>query len=529
MKSWHIICVASLAVTLQGQVPARVHTVQTIFVDGRPVDSAAVTVTRNGHSDRILRRGATLFDGTRVDVPAHVTVIVVSTGNKSTATLQPGSSVTFVSTANGELVSSLRGRSIFNVVPKALDFFRVQSGEVLTASVHGTEFSVENDRNVVTFACKQGEVNITKTGYLLIGQRRLQTSLIDVISSARTAQVTYHPSSDWTLARFTTFAQAEAFYRGQLTDAQRSGDANAVNAARLNLGNVQRLQGRYADAIGTYSQALAFYRQEVDRDRQADALVGIGVTYLDQSRYAQSIQTLNEALVLFRQVGDSRGEAQALRNIGIVQMNLRKYAESLDAHRQSLAINRATGDIDGEARTLLDIGVVQYTQGQYSAALTSVKASLPLFQRASDRDGEAAALANIGIVYLYQKRYDEASVPLQQAYVMLRDLGDRSSAAYTLMNMGIVASRQGRYRQALGDLQQSIGTFRAIGDRMGMGSALQELAAAQERQGHYQEALASLRQAGAAFHQIPAPADEATVNASIARIERRLHGVSTPP
>ena len=60
-------------------------------------------------------------------------VVIVSSGEKSTVTLEPGSTVTFVSTGTGELVASNGGKSIFSVVPKALDFFRVQSGEALSS------------------------------------------------------------------------------------------------------------------------------------------------------------------------------------------------------------------------------------------------------------------------------------------------------------------------------------------------------------------------------------------------------------
>ncbi|HEV3195586.1 MAG TPA: FecR domain-containing protein, partial [Candidatus Cybelea sp.] len=285
----------------------RVHVVQQILFDGRPVGSADVTVKRGGRLERSLQRGETIPDGTRIDVPAQVTVVVVSSGAKSKVVLNPGSSVTFVSTGRGELVSTNGGAAVFSVVPKTLDFFRVQSGEVLTASVHGTEFSVDAHSGSVTFACTQGEVNITKTGYLVVGNRRLKASLIDVISAANRPQATYHPTSTWSLAKFANFAQAEAFYQQRLAEAKRSGDANTVNVARLNLGNVQRLRGRYAGALKNFAQALAFYRSEGDGDRQAGAIEGIGLVIYDEDRYAEAFGQFQQALALFQQVGDIDG------------------------------------------------------------------------------------------------------------------------------------------------------------------------------------------------------------------------------
>ena len=151
--------------------------------------------------------------------------------------------MTFVSTGQGELVSSNRGTATFSIVPKSLDFFRVRSGEALTASVHGTVFSVGASGRGVSFYCTRGAVNITRTGYLQIGFKKQSASLIDVIAAAKSARVTYRPSSDWTLARFATYPEAAAFYRHRLDVALETGDPNALSAAHRNLGVIEENSG----------------------------------------------------------------------------------------------------------------------------------------------------------------------------------------------------------------------------------------------------------------------------------------------
>src|SRR5271168_5113507 len=83
--------------------PVRLHTVQNILQDGKAVPTAqGVKVTSAaGKVENVIRRGEAVPDGTRVDVPARVVITVVSAGGKSTATLETGSSVTFVSTGSG--------------------------------------------------------------------------------------------------------------------------------------------------------------------------------------------------------------------------------------------------------------------------------------------------------------------------------------------------------------------------------------------------------------------------------------------
>ncbi|HLX25598.1 MAG TPA: hypothetical protein VKR05_01290, partial [Candidatus Cybelea sp.] len=105
-----VLAAASMAPSPVSASLLRSHTVREILVDGRAVATVTgVTLTRGTLTAHTLQRGERIADGTRIDVPAHVAIVVVSTGEKSTTTLQPGASVTFVSTGSGELVSSNRG------------------------------------------------------------------------------------------------------------------------------------------------------------------------------------------------------------------------------------------------------------------------------------------------------------------------------------------------------------------------------------------------------------------------------------
>ncbi|MBV8530974.1 MAG: tetratricopeptide repeat protein, partial [Candidatus Eremiobacteraeota bacterium] len=443
------IAVAVLMTPLSSHAgPLREHVVQQILLDGRPVQSTAgVTVTRGGITERTLRRGERIRDGTRIDVPAHVVIVITSTGAKSTTTLEPGASVTFVSTGSGELLSSNGGRALFSVVPKTLDFFRVQSGEALTASVHGTAFSVETGA-AVTFDCREGEVNITKMGYVLIGQRRLQTSLIDVISAAATPQVTYRPSINWTLAAFTNFAQAEAFYRARLGAALHAGDTGAVDAARINLANVLRLEGRYSDALKTYRQALGSYRHGNDRDGEARALEGIGIIRTYENR-PDAADSFRDALRLFRSVGDVDGEAGALKDLGVLDTDRTHYRDALRYHEQSLTLYREIGDRAGEARELNNVGIVQRSLSEYGDALRSFRQALTIYRRLNDRDSEATLMAGIGLTQYYQGAYGDAVDSFRSAATIAAKLGDQFLVASAIAGIGMVDERQGRHAEAL--------------------------------------------------------------------------------
>jgi hypothetical protein len=238
----------------------RTHTVQQILVDGKAVDSAnGVTVTppnaRPDDIQHVIRRTEQINDGTRVDVPARIEVVIVSTGGTSTATLEPGASDTFVSTDKGELVRSNAGKTLFEVVHNKLDFFRVQYGAQITAGVSGTTFSVEASAGQVTFACTQDAVAITKTGYLQIGADRRHVSLTDAISAAHVARVTYAPSPSWTLGTFTDYPSAQGYYQQQAAAASKAGDTAAEAAALNNLGLIASIAENSVSARQYFAQS----------------------------------------------------------------------------------------------------------------------------------------------------------------------------------------------------------------------------------------------------------------------------------
>lgn len=500
----------------------RSHVVQKILLDDKPAQSADVTVIRGSTVTHVLHVGDVVADRTRIDVPANVVVVLTSTGGKSTVTLERGASVTFVSTGTGELISSNAGTTLFSVVPKALDFFRVQSGESLTASVHGTEFSVDVDAGSVSYTCTQGEVNITKIGYIVVAQRRLQTSLVDVISAQSNTKATYHPSVDWTLARFDNFAQAEAFYRGELATAQKSGDAGAVNAARMNLGNVLRLEGRYADSLQVYRDALEYYVREPDVDREAEVVDGIALTQSFWGHADDARGSFNRTLQLYQSVGDPAGKAQALRDAGNfyrTQGTKAQFDLALQYLDAALTIYKGLNDREGEARSLMAIAIVEYSNGGYEDPLVKLKQAHALFKAINDRDGDATALEHVGVIHYYLAQYADALRAHQQALTIFRSLGDRNREAYTLYNIGDVQSRQGDYAQALASYRESVALFRVLDQIDAAAAPIVGIGIVEERQHAYAAALAHFRAAVPAFHRLGYAADEADAKRQIAIVE----------
>ena len=143
------------------------------------------------------------------------------------------------------------------------------------AGVHGTVFSIDSNAteggaDTVAVDCSRGAVDVTKSGYLQIGSEIKPVTLIDTISANGRADATYHPTKNWLLGSFASFADAEASFQQQVTAARRSGDAYALSAALRNLGLILWFEGRYGEALDSEQQGLAIVRQLGDREAKAE-------------------------------------------------------------------------------------------------------------------------------------------------------------------------------------------------------------------------------------------------------------------
>lgn len=208
----------------------RIHTVKQLLIDGKDVASATgVTIAlKTGVVEHMIRRGEAIADGTKVDVPQHLVVVIVSSGAKSTATLEPGSSLTFVLTGKGELVRINAGKVYFDVVDYALDFFRVQYASQLAADALASQPRA---------AAANPQFN----------ERDAQGFAIMNLGNAQAGQGQY-------AAALTSHERALALFR-ELGD--REGEAHALS----NIAGVQEHQGQYALALEAYQRALAIFQQ----------------------------------------------------------------------------------------------------------------------------------------------------------------------------------------------------------------------------------------------------------------------------
>lgn len=302
---------------------ARNHTIEQLAYDGKTeTKDSDVTITpNNGQPVRGVKLGDPLPDGARIDVPAHVTVTLVSTGAKSRIVLSPHSSFTPLQTANGESSSMSFGQAAFSVVHGALDFFRVNMRNI-SASVPGTEFTIDASSDSSAFKCTDGAVDVVRVGSLAIsGSAPSSVSNVrqtESVTAGRNSERRYSANAD-TLGTFDSLDAAKSAFEKSIADAAKTRDVPRLRAALMTVGILYAKLGKPDDALRAAQGAQDISDHQNDRDGVADGLYNVGTTQQVLGRFADAEKSFRKASGIFQQVGDREGTANAQRAVDAAQ------------------------------------------------------------------------------------------------------------------------------------------------------------------------------------------------------------------
>jgi CHAT domain-containing protein/tetratricopeptide (TPR) repeat protein len=304
----------------------------------------------------------------------------------------------------------------------------------------------------------------------------------------------------------------------------QSAEARKAEADRLLQQGIQQFNiSQFREALQSWEQALAIYRDIQDRGGEGRALRNLGIAYRNLGNYRQAIDFHEQHLAIVREIGDRAREVLTLNNIGSMYDRLGDYPKALEFFQQELALRREMGDHIGEGTTLSNIGIIYSNLSNYPKALESYQQALNIFHEIGDRAGEGTTLTGIGLTYYRLGDYPKALEFYQQALVISREIGDRAGEGTTLTGIGVVYSNFGDYSRALEFYQQALIIFREIGDPAAEGTTLGNFGQLYFSLGDYSKALEFYEQALIIFREAGNLAWEGTTLDNIGTIYERLN------
>jgi tetratricopeptide (TPR) repeat protein len=234
---------------------------------------------------------------------------------------------------------------------------------------------------------------------------------------------------------------------------ERLGDSASVSNVLADIGEIYRLQGKYAEARAYYDESLSLAAGIADsRLRQkarAHALKGAGTVATWQGDYDTARELNGESLAIRRELGDTPGVATLLNNLGIIARFQRDLTSARQMNEESLVLFREMGDRWAVGQLLNNQACVASDEGEYAEARQLLEESLMIRRQLGDKAGLALSLNTLADVVLDEGKFTDARPLLDESLAINRELGDQTAIAYLLEDYAGLAAAEARPAKAL--------------------------------------------------------------------------------
>jgi len=187
-------------------------------------------------------------------------------------------------------------------------------------------------------------------------------------------------------------------------------------------GNKQFYTSQFKQALQSWKQSLAIYKEIGNRQGVANSLGSLGNAYYSLGDYKKAIDYLEQSLAISKEIGNRQGVANSLGSLGNVYYSLGDYKKAIDYHLQFLAISKEIGNRLGVAQSLGNLGLAYDSLGDYKKVIDYHLQSLAISKEIGNRLGVAGSLNNLGDTLYTSGQLTAAEKHLRQAIATWEDI-----------------------------------------------------------------------------------------------------------
>jgi tetratricopeptide (TPR) repeat protein len=192
-------------------------------------------------------------------------------------------------------------------------------------------------------------------------------------------------------------------YALALNAATELGDQAGMAKSLHNIGAINQVSHKYAEALAKYEQSLKIKEELGDRAGLAKSLHQVGIIYQMIGDYAAALEKFGEALKIKEEIGDRAGMARSFQQIGNIYYLKHDYTAALEKYEQSLKIKKKLGDRLGIANSFGQMGLVFKVTGKEADAFKYLYHALAIFNQLQSPDAKSV-LKNLGSLKMQKNR-----------------------------------------------------------------------------------------------------------------------------
>jgi len=197
-----------------------------------------------------------------------------------------------------------------------------------------------------------------------------------------------------------------------------------TRSALCTLGNVLLNDGRLAQALETYQEALDMARADADRAMQAAMLNGIALIRLRQGDSAAAEAMWRDTLALQREIGNWIGAVRVYNNLGCILMETGRFDEAQAQLDEGLRLCDTVGIAAVRPSLLANLGLLHLRAGRLQAATTFTELAVTESRSRGEHQTQISSLLALAEIALMQRDVGRIAAPLRDALRLARATGD---------------------------------------------------------------------------------------------------------
>ena len=216
----------------------------------------------------------------------------------------------------------------------------------------------------------------------------------------------------------------------------------------VNRGTVFAFQNDPTAARVQYRKSLSLATASGDTYFEANALGGLGLSYLREEHYDEAVDWFTAAMEKSRTVSNPALTAVIVNNLGWCYYKLGDLDRATELFQQSASLFEDIGMARQQREALNNLGLVHYDRQDYPAADQYFNRSLAVARHINDKAAVAVCLNNLAMLSIDLRQFDKAEQYTHEAVDLNRANHDRPSELYSIHNAATIARGRGDFDKA---------------------------------------------------------------------------------